>query len=349
MHLEIQRDELIYVMSIIKAFKSKCKVKAPVVYIIFSLTETQFVFSAESFFVKYRYDVDNEFKGEFTVPLNFLENVCNLFTGDELIEIDFEDKIIISRQGGTTLKGQTAGRCVYDRLNVDVKQLEEIPLQIDISNKLLNLSLDVVGTAIHDPYAHLYNINQFHLIKMSSFCALMQVLPKESNCNVTLTQDILSICSLMRDDVTYYKYGNSFYIKSENIEARIPLANIRFPNLQPLISNTENGGQVFLLKSSLMLDICNKCCNLNIPNKIDRINIVFKDGLMMYDYNGVLTGSVESGLTLDWKAAINPLLMRGILRYINSEVVMVCKKDNCGNILIYNEDKSITFMLALCK
>lgn len=349
MHLEIQKEDLSYILSIVRMFQSKCRTKTTVLSIVFTSTETQFIYSSESFFVKYKYASDNQFVGQYSVGLDYLKNISALFTGSEIIEIDFRDKIIIANQGSSTLKGQVAGRCNHDKLIVDEKQLEEIPIKIDISNKLLNLNLEESGFEDKDPYSHLYNINGMHLIKMTSFCALMQVLPKESDCNVTLTQDILSICSIMRDDVTYYKYGNSFYIRSSNIELRMPLSNRKFPNLEPIINNTQNGGQNFLMKSSTMLDICDKCCNLNIPHKINRVDLVFKDGLIMYSYNGILTGSVESGNTLQWKASFNPLLMRGILRYINTDIVTVRKKDGSNNILIFNEDKSIMFMLALCR
>lgn len=349
MHLEIQKEELSYILNIVRMFQLKCKAKSTVICIVFSSTETQFIYSSESFFVKYKYNCDNQFVGEYSVSLDFMKNVSNLFTQQELIEIDFRDKLIVAHQGDTTLKGQVAGRCNYDKLKIDDKQLEEIPIKIDISNKLLNLNLEESGFEDKDPYSHLYNIDNMHLVKMTSFCALMQVLPKPSNCNITLNQDVLSVCSIMRDDVTYYKYINSFYIRSNNIEVKMPLINRKFPNLQPIINNTKNGGQNFLMKSSTMLDICEKCCNLNIPHKINRVDIVFKDGLIMYSYNGILTGSVESGNTFEWKMSFNPLLMRGILKYINCDIVTVCRKENSNNILIFNEDKSITFMLALCR
>ena len=344
MHLEIEYKELQYIMDIIRVFRNRCKTKGTAVYIVFHDVGTNFIYSSESLFLKYKHSFTSQYKGEFSMSIDFLKNVLRLFK-EGIVEIDFQDKIIIAHQNGATYKGQTFGKVVYNSFVINRDELKEIPLKLQLSNKLLNLDLEEMGFEDKDPYVHLYNINNDCLIKMSSFCALLQTLEKQSPCNVTLTQDILSICSIVRDNVRYYKYVNSFYIEGDDIEIRAPLANKTFPNLNVIIEKIKQDSQCFLLKSDDLLDICEKACVLNINKRVD---IVFKDGLMMYNHGGVLNGSVESGLTLDWKMSFNPFLMKGIIKYINEKCITI-RKSKANSILVYNEDKSIMFMLALCR
>lgn len=347
MHLEIDRSELQYIMNIVRVFKSKCKTQSTAIYISFEEDCSQIIYASESSFLKYKCRYISDYKGKYCLSLDFVKNILNVFN-DGVIEIDFRDKIIIVHQNDITLKGQIYSKGEYNIHKIDESELEEIPLRLTLSNKLLNLNLEELGIVAKDPYTNLYNISKDRLIKMSSFCALLQTLERESQGEVTLTQDILSICSVVGDEVEYYKHHNAFYIKNEDIEIRVPLSNVRFPNLNIIIDKIKTGGQYFLLKATDMLDICERCHALSLEKKINRIDVVFKDGLMMFSYNGILTGSVESGLSLDWKMSFNPLLMRGILKYINEDVVTVCKNGN-NAILIYNEDRTIVFMLSLCR
>ena len=348
MILQIEKRELQYIMSIIRVFKSKCKTKSPVLYISFTDSCTQLIYTSEGYFLKYRCQYISQFKGEYCIALDFVKNIINIFN-DGIIEINFRDKLVVANQNDITFKGQVMGEARYILHQVKESELEEIPIQLTLSNRLLNLNLEELGIDAKDPYTNLYNISKDKLIKMSSFCALLQNLNKESEGEVTLTQDILSICSVVGEDVEYYKHYNAFYIRNGDIEIRAPLSNVRFPNLDIIINKVKTGGENFLLKAKDMLAICEKCHALDLEKKVNRIDVVFKNGLMMFSYNGVLTGSVESGLTLDWKMSFNPLLMRGILKYINEDIVTVCKSSSGNVILIYNEDKSITFMLSLCR
>lgn len=344
MHLEIEYSELQYIMDIVRVFRNKCKTKSTVIYIIFNDNNTEFVYSSESLFLKYKHQFISPYKGEYSLSIDFIKNILKLFN-DGVIEIDFRDKLITAFQNDTLYKGQTCGRVAYDSFKIDRDSLEEIPLKLQLSNKLLNLDLEEMGFENKDPYIHLYNINNNCLIKMSSFCALLQTLEKESPCNVTLTQDILNVCSVVRDNVCYYKYNNSFYIEGDDIEVRLPLANKMFPNLSVIVNKIKQNSQCFLLKSDGLLDICEKACTLNLSKRVD---VTFKDGLMIYNHHGVLNGSIESGLELNWKMSFNPFLMRGIIKYINEECITICKSQ-ANSILVYNEDKSIMFILALCQ
>lgn len=348
MHLEIAKKDLQYLMNIVRVFRTKCKTKRTALCITFEEDCSEFVYSSEGFFIKYKYPYVAEFKGRYSIDLGFIKNILSLFD-DNILELDFRDKLIVAHQNNTTLKGQVAGQPNCDTLIINEDELEEIPIEFKLSNKLLTLDLEEMGFENRDPYKHLYNVNKDKLIKMSSFCALFQTLDKVAEGEVTLTQDILSVCSVVNDNAHYFKYGNGFYIRDDNLEIKMPIANVRFPNLTPIIDKVKENSEQFFVKSADLLDICNKCCNLNLEKKTNRTDIVFKDGLMMYSYNGILSGSVESGLNIDYKMCFNPLLMRGILKYINEECIIICKNNKANTILIHNIDKTITFMLALCK
>lgn len=349
MHLEIQREQLEYLMKVVKVFKTKCKTKSTVLYLVFKDDCSEFIYSSEGFFIKLKVDYVAEFKGKFSLDLGFIANILTLFDNKDIIEIDFRDKLIVAHQKDTTLKGQVAGSPNYESFIIDESQLEEVPIPFTLSNKLLALNLEELGITAKDPYVHLYNVKKDKLIKMSSFCALIQTLDNLAQCETTLTQDVLSVCSVIDGDVQYFKYYNSFYIKGDEIEVKMPLANIQFPSLDIIINKVKSGCENFLLKSADMLDICEKCCNLNLDKKVNRTDVVFKGGFIMYSYNNILTGSVESGLDIDWKMSFNPLLMRSILKYIDEECVIVSKNNDTRTILISNLSKTTTFMLALCK
>lgn len=348
MHLEITKENLQYVMNVLRIFKAKCKTKSTALYIIFQQDCSKLIYSSEGFFLKFTCDYISEFTGEYSVDIEFVKNLLNLFT-DGIIEIDFRDQLIVARQGDVTFKGTVLGRPKYDYFNIKEEELEELPLELSLSNKLLSLNLEEMGFESRDPYMHLYNINKNHLIKMSSFCALFQTLEEEAPCEATLTQDILSICSVVSDTAKYYKYNNNFYICDDKLEIKAPLANLKFPSLDIIINKIKQDSETFIVKSADLLDMCEKCYVLNLPNKINRLDIVFKNGLIMYSYNKVLSGSVESGLDIDYKMSFNPLLMRGILKYINEECIKIRKNKLTNSILIYNLDETIMFMLALCR
>lgn len=343
MHLEIEASELQYVISIIKTLKVKCKTKDIVVYLLFKSEGTYFVYSSEGLSFRYKCNYISNYNGEFSLSLEFLRNTFNLFNGGT-ISIDFRDNVVVAQQNNSFYKGVTCGRVAYNAFKIDVNEAEEIPLQLQLSNRLLNLDLEEMGFENKDPYIHLYNISGKHLIKMSSFCALLQTLNKEALCNAVLTQDILSICATTKGEVKYYKYRNGFYIIGDNIELRMPLSNKAFPNLNIIMNNIKNNSENLLLKTDGLLDICEKACILNLDKRLD---IEFRDGFMFYNHHNTLTGCIESGLSINWKMSFNPFLMKGILKYINEECIVICKNQG-NNILISNYDKSIQFMLALC-
>ena len=346
MHLEIQKSDLEYLLKIIRIFKLKCKAKSTLLTLIFEEDGTNLIYSSESFFLKFKHPYVAEFKGQYGVGIEFIKNIVTLFD-DDIVEIDFQDNIVIAHQDNITLKGSiTKGR--DDSININEEELEEMPLEFALSNKLLALDVEEMGFESKDPYRQLYHISGDKLVKMSSFCALMQTLEEEAQCEATLTQDILSMCAIVRDTAQFYRYQNSFYICDREFEIKMPLANIKFPPLNKIIDNIKQGSESFMIKTAHLLDICEKCCNFSLEKKINRVNTLFKDGLIMYDYNGVLTGSVESGLAIEWKASFNPLLMRSILKYINEECVIICKNQG-NNIIIHNIDDTIMFMLALCR
>lgn len=348
MHLEVQKEQLEYLMRVIRVFKTKCKAKSTALYLAFKDDCSEFTYSSESFFVKLKLDYIAEFKGEYGLELDFVKNVLALFD-DDLIEIDFQDALVVAHQEGTTLKGQATKSPKYDSLRIDENELREVFLEFDLSNKLLALDLEELGLNCKDPYAHLYNVSKDKIIKMSSFCALMQTLEKPTTQNVTLTQDVLSMCSIVGSDARFFKYLNSFYIRDINLEVKMPLANVRFPSLEPIIERIKVGGECFLVEAGVLLDICDKCCNLDLKKKINRVDVVLKNDLIMYSYNTILTGSSQLETTLEWKASFNPLLMRSLLKYIDEDYVTICKNNNANAILVYNENKSTIFMLALCK
>lgn len=296
--------------------------------------------------LKYQYIA--EFKGEYNVDLDFIRNILVLFK-DGTVEIDFQDTRITAHQDDTLLKGAILSKATSNSFIVNESELEELPLEFTLSKKLLTLDLEEIGFENKDPYSHLYHVSKDKLIKMSSFCALFQTLDKPAQQEVTVTQDILSICSTVSDNAQFFRYNNSFYIKDEDLEVRMPLANIKFPSLDAIVNKVANGCEKFLIKTSDWIDMCDKCCNLSLDKKINRVDTTFKDGLVMYSYNTILSGSFESGLQLDWKASFNPLLMRGVLKYISEDYVTICRNKNANTILIHNEDKTIMFMLALCR
>lgn len=348
MHLEIEKSELSYLMGVVRVFRTKCRTKGTALYLCFKDDCSELAYSSEGFFVRLKSCYVSEFRGEYGISLDFIKNILSLFD-DGIIEIDFRDSLIVAHQGDTTLKGESINKPHCDIPIISEGELEEIPLQLTLSNKLLTLNLEEMNITVKDPYVHLYNINGDRLVKMSSFCALLQHLDKVAQCEATLTQDILNVCSIVSDCAQYFRYRNSFYIRDEKLELKMPLANIRFPTLDIIINKVKNGGEYFLIKSNTLLDICDKCCNLSLEKKIDRVDMVFKDNLIMYSYNNVLSGSAESGLTLEWKMSFNPLLMRNILKYINEECVTICRNVNTNTILVSNLDKTTTFMLALCR
>lgn len=348
MHLEIAVEELHYVANLIKVFKARYKSKNTAICMAFKDDCTELAYSSENFFIRFRHPYIAEFKGKYNVDLDFIRNILALYK-DGIVELDFQDRMVTAHQEGTLLKGSVMINSGYNSFVVKEEELEEIPIEFTLSKKLLTLDLEELGFEKKDPYSHLYNVSKDKLIKMSSFCALFQTLEKPAQQDVTLTQDILSICALVRDGAQFFKYGNSFYIKDEELDIRMPLANIKFPSLDAIVNKVANGCEKFLVKTADWLDVCEKCCNLNVENKVNRVDFVFKDNLIMYSYNTILTGSMESGLSMNYKMSFNPLLMRGVLKYINEECVTICKNKNTNTILIHNEDKTVTFMLALCR
>ena len=347
MHLDIKKNELEYLLKIIKLFISKCRAKSLTLFLSFSEEYTRLSYSSEDFFLIYKHPQIAEFKGSYGVSLDFIKNIVTIFD-DDIVEIDFQDSLVIAHQGDVTLKDNIMTTSKGDTFRINEDELEELPIEFNLSNKLLTLDVEEMGFENKDPYRQLYNISKDRLIKMSSFCALLQKLEKEAKCEMTLTQDILSMCSIMRNTAQYYKYQNSFYVRDEKLEIKMPLANVRFPAIDMVLNNIKKGSENLLIQSDGLLDICEKCCNLSLKNKLNRVDIMFNEGLMMYSYNNVLTGSISSGLDIEWKASFNPLLMRGILKYINEECVIICKNQG-NNIIIHNMDDTITFMLALCR